>query len=74
MAVPLVTFDAGLKHFYLFCCRMLITTTLRFWGIFWVDASSVENAERAMCEIGKIGGVDETFMAGMYWLANLQEP
>lgn len=46
----------------------------RFWGIFWVDASSVENAERALSEIGQLGGMGETCIAGMYWLTGLEMP
>ena len=46
----------------------------RFWGIFWVDASSVENAERALSEIGKLGGMGETCVAGLYWLTGLEMP
>lgn len=47
---------------------------LRFWGIFWVDASSVENAERALSEIGQLGGMGETCLAGIYWLTGLEMP
>ena len=47
---------------------------LRFWGIFWVDASSVENAERAFAEVARFGGMGDTFANGMYWLTVLDMP
>ena len=45
-----------------------------FWAIFWIDASSVPNAERDLAEIGRLGGSDETCEAGIYWLASLEMP
>lgn len=39
-----------------------------------MDASSVENAERALSEIGKLGGMGETCVAGLYWLTGLEMP
>ena len=42
--------------------------------MFWVDASSVENAERAFSHIGKVGGLGENHQAGVYWLAGLKMP
>ena len=47
---------------------------LRFWGVFWVDASTVENAERAFSDIGRLGGLGETCGAGIYWLTGLEMP
>lgn len=54
--------------------RMLTVTMSRFWGIFWIDASSARNAERAFSEIGRLGGMEEKFESGMYWLAGLEMP
>ena len=45
-----------------------------FWAIFWVDASSVANAERTLSQIGRLGGLGETCDAGMYWLTGLEMP
>ena len=42
--------------------------------MFWVDASSVENAERAFSDIGRLGGLGETCGAGIYWLTSLEMP
>lgn len=57
-----------------FCLKFIHDNRDRFWGIFWVDASSVENAERALSEIGQLGGIGETCLAGMYWLTGLEMP
>jgi len=46
----------------------------RFWAIFWIDASSVENAERSLSQIGQLGGLGESHDAGMYWLTGLEMP
>jgi hypothetical protein len=46
----------------------------RFWGVFWIDASSPRNAERAFSELGRLGGMEEKFESGMYWLAGLEKP
>lgn len=43
-----------------------------FWAIFWIDASSVENADSAFSEIGRIGGMGESSVAGKHWLSNLE--
>lgn len=45
-----------------------------FWGIFWIDASSIENAERALSQIGQLGGLGATHDAGMSWLTGLDTP
>lgn len=46
----------------------------RFWAIFWIDARSVENAERSLSQIGQLGGLGESHDAGMYWLTGLEMP
>ena len=49
-------------------------TVIRFWGIFWIDASSVENAESTLAQLGRLGGLDESCGAGMHWLTGLENP
>ena len=39
-----------------------------------MDASSVANAERALSQIGRLGGLGETPDAGLYWLTSLEVP
>lgn len=44
----------------------------RFWGVFWVNASSYETAEQGFAEIAKIGGVKED-CKGKTWLSHRTE-
>lgn len=55
----------------------LILTKNRFWGVFLIDASTVETAKRDFAEIAKKGGlyvekVDENYKAGKQLLDNSQ--
>ncbi|KAK5070775.1 hypothetical protein LTR51_006787 [Lithohypha guttulata] len=43
---------------------------LNYWGIFWIDASSRQNAYNNFGEIGKYFGKGDTFKAGLYWLSS----
>ena len=61
-----------LSHLAAFISRL--TVVCSFWAIFWVDASSIETAERALSHIGKIGGLGENHQAGIYWLTGLDMP
>ena len=45
-----------------------------FWGIFTLNASSAETAERSFADIGKLGGVDSNTAAAKHWLQNLEHP
>ncbi|CAG7925902.1 unnamed protein product [Penicillium olsonii] len=51
-----------------------ITDVSRFWGIFWIDGSSYENAKHSYAEIGKVGGVEPNEKAAKNWLSSLQQP
>ncbi|KAI1100873.1 hypothetical protein F4804DRAFT_32516 [Jackrogersella minutella] len=42
-----------------------------YWGIFWVDASTRENAKASYAEIGKLGGVEPIEQAAKHWLSHL---
>ena len=46
----------------------------RFWGVFWIDATSVETARQSFSSIGKLGGLEATQSAGKHWLANSEDP
>ena len=61
-----------LLHYIAFISRL--TAVCSFWAIFWVDASSIETAERALSHIGKTGGLGENHQAGIYWLSGLDMP
>lgn len=45
-----------------------------YWGIFWIDASSEENAESGFAYLGQLAGKGATFAAGMHWLSNCSKP
>ena len=45
-----------------------------FWGIFWIYASSDENAQHSFKSIANIGGVDPNKNAARCWLSSLELP
>lgn len=53
---------------------MMINSCPRFWGIFWVDASSEESAKHTFSSIAKVGGVDYNIRAAKSWLSSLELP
>ncbi|KAL8706411.1 MAG: hypothetical protein Q9201_000557 [Fulgogasparrea decipioides] len=46
----------------------------RFWGVFWVDATSAETAKHSFAKLGKLGELEATLDAGKHWLSNSEEP
>lgn len=46
----------------------------RFWGVFWIDATSIETAKQSLAKIGRLGGLEATQSAGKHWLSNAEEP
>jgi len=57
-----------------FCCKFAQDNRQRFWGIFWIDASSDENAEHTFARIAEIGGVEPNERAAKSWLSSLEYP
>src|SRR4051794_6411383 len=53
---------------------MIKTSFSRFWGIFWIDASSDESAKHTFSSIAQIGGVDRNIRAAKTWLSSLELP
>ena len=47
--------------------------TIRFWGIFWIDASSHVTAQQGFLEISRICGLDEDAKAARQWLSTTQD-
>ena len=47
---------------------------VRFWGIFWIDASSYITAQQGFLEISRTCGVEEDPKAVRQWLSNNQDP
>lgn len=41
-----------------------LTLGYRYWGVFWIDASSEENAESGFASLGLEAGKGPTFAAG----------
>lgn len=44
-----------------------------YWGVFWIDASCVENVESGFASIGQEVGKGANFAAGMHWLWKRRE-
>ena len=53
---------------------MVLIRVTRFWGVFWIDATSMETARQSFSAIGKLGGMEATESAGKHWLSNAEEP
>ena len=52
-----------------FCLRYAEDNKSRYWGLFWIDASSEENAENSFASLGQQMGKGATFSGGMHWLS-----
>lgn len=57
-----------------FCLKFANDNKNKFWGVFWIDASSAETAERAFAEIGIMGNLDARPEAGLSWLTRQELP
>ncbi|KAG8528162.1 uncharacterized protein KY384_007079 [Bacidia gigantensis] len=57
-----------------FCRRFAEVYQRRFWGVFWIDASSDDTAKHSFQEISKIGGVDTNINAAKTWLSGIEDP
>ena len=47
---------------------------IRYWGIFWIDASTDENVESGFSYLGQLAGKGSSLAAGMHWLSNCTQP
>lgn len=45
-----------------------------YWGVFWIDASNQENAERGFSFLGEQAGKGLSFAAGIHWLSKCLKP
>jgi hypothetical protein len=52
----------------------LFISVFRFWGIFWVDASSTENVQPPFSKIARVGKVEPNQHAAKHWLSSLAYP
>jgi len=57
-----------------FCLRYAEDNKSRYWGVFWIDASSEENAENSYSSLGQQMGKGATFSGGMHWLSQCTKP
>ena len=57
-----------------FCLRYAEDNKSRYWGVFWIDASSEENAETSFASLGQRMGKGATFAGGMHWLSQCTKP
>ncbi|KAI4208910.1 MAG: hypothetical protein LQ351_008098 [Letrouitia transgressa] len=55
-----------------FCLKFVQDHRQSFWGIFWIDASTVQNAEQGFASIAQIGGAGHSCEDGKLWLTNLE--
>ncbi|KAL6717650.1 hypothetical protein ACLMJK_005565 [Lecanora helva] len=56
-----------------FCSKFAQDHRERFWGVFWIDATSIETAKQSFAKIGTLGGLEATQSAGKHWLSNSEE-
>lgn len=57
-----------------FCLRYAEDNKPRYWGVFWVDASTEENAENSFSSLGQRMGKGVAFTSGMHWLSQCTKP
>ncbi|OCL06656.1 tetratricopeptide repeat domain-containing protein [Glonium stellatum] len=57
-----------------FCCKFAQDNRKHFWGIFWIDGSSYENAKHTFARIAKIGGAEPNENAAKNWLSSQHRP
>ncbi|KAL8875617.1 MAG: hypothetical protein Q9198_006050, partial [Flavoplaca austrocitrina] len=57
-----------------FCCKFAQDNRQSFWGVFWINASSLQSAQHTYSMIAQAGGVEPNERAAKDWLANLDRP
>ena len=64
------------RHWNLEFCidsRIELMPPIRFWGIFWIDASSYATAQQGFLEIARVCKVEEDVKVVKGWLSDIQE-
>ena len=56
-----------------FCSKFAEDNRESFWGVFWIDASTIERIKQTYASIAKIAGVEPNENAAMHWLSNLEQ-
>ncbi|KAK8078968.1 tetratricopeptide repeat domain-containing protein [Apiospora phragmitis] len=57
-----------------FCCKWAQHNRHRFWGVFWVDATSAQSARKSFAEIARLGKVEPNERAAKAWLSSKDRP
>ncbi|KAL9127016.1 MAG: hypothetical protein Q9217_004031 [Psora testacea] len=57
-----------------FSCKFAQDNRQTFWGVFWIDASSRDNATHSYNKIARVGGVESNVNAAKSWLSGLDYP
>lgn len=52
----------------------MLNHSLSYWGVFWIDASTRENAELGFSKLGEVAGKGSSFLAGKHWLSQCHKP
>ncbi|KAJ2993108.1 hypothetical protein NUW58_g1946 [Xylaria curta] len=56
-----------------FCCKFAEDNRERFWGVFSIDGSSVENIKKSLGDIAKLAGREPNANAALDWLSIVAE-
>ncbi|KAI4200691.1 MAG: hypothetical protein LQ348_001730 [Seirophora lacunosa] len=57
-----------------FCLKYAEENRANYWGVFWIDASTRENAEFGFSKLGEVAGKGSSFLAGKHWLSQCHKP
>ncbi|KAL8985386.1 MAG: hypothetical protein Q9177_004448, partial [Variospora cf. flavescens] len=57
-----------------FCLKYAEENRADYWGVFWIDGSTRENAELGFSQLGEVAGKGSSFLAGKHWLAQCHKP
>lgn len=53
-------------------CLFIGLTCASFWGVFWIDCSTLERIRQSFALISKFAGVEPEASAAMHWLSSLE--
>ncbi|PVH80414.1 TPR-like protein [Cadophora sp. DSE1049] len=69
-----VVFGLGGSGKTQFCLKYIEDNKSSYWGVFWIDASSDENAESGFASMALQAGKGASFAAGIHWLSSQSKP
>ncbi|KAI0399300.1 tetratricopeptide repeat domain-containing protein [Xylaria palmicola] len=56
-----------------FCCKFAEDNRHSFWGVFFVDGSSVQNIQKSLGNIARLAGKDPNANAALEWLSTAKQ-